>query len=137
MNLTDVAEEIAARLDTIDGLKCWSYPPKEVTSPCAVVLNPEPGALEYDATYGRGMDRMTLPVLVVVGRADEHSAHKRVRAYCDGSGPKSIKAVLESGTYTSLHTLRVSTAGIDGVVWSKVDYYAALFDIDITGQGSA
>lgn len=137
MNLTDVAEEIAGRLATIDGLKCYSYPPGQVVSPCAVVLNPAPGDLVYDETYGRGMDSMTLPVLLIVGRADDHTANKRVRAYCDGSGAVSVKQVIESGEYTTFDVVRVATAGIDGAVWNRVEYLAALFDLEIAGQGSA
>jgi hypothetical protein len=136
MNLSEVAEELTARLDTIEGLRCFSYPVGSAVPPFAVVLNPDPGNLVYDATFGRGMDRMTLPLVVIGGRATERQAHKDIRAYCDGSGARSIKAVLESGTYESFHTIRVATAGVDGVKYAGNDVLAALFDIDITGQGS-
>ena len=137
MNLSDVAEEIRARLDTIDGLNAFGAPPGSLTPPAAIVLNPDPGDLVYDATYGRGMDRLTLPVVVVAGGLRDPAANESVRAYCDGTGPRSVKAVLQSGEYQSLHTIRVMTAGVDGLKWGGVDYIVALFDIDITGQGSA
>lgn len=136
MNLSTACEEIATRLDTISGLHVHAYPPGSVSPPCAVVLNPRTGDIQYDQTYGRGMDRITLPLLVVAGRATERGANKTIRLYCDGSGTSSVKAVLEAGTYTAFHTIRVMTAGVDGVTWGGVEYLAALFDIDITGQGS-
>lgn len=136
MNLTAVAEEIATRLDTIDGLRCFAYQPQAITPPAGIVLNPAPGDIVYDATYGRGMDRIKLPVLLLAGRSDNRSAQDAIRAYLDGAGPRSIKAVLESGSYTSLHTLRVQTAGVDGVLMGGVEYLAALLSLDITGQGS-
>lgn len=136
MNLSDVADEVATRLDTIAGLNAFAYPPGSLTPPAAVVLNPRDGDIRYDQTYRRGMDRMTLPVIVIAGRADERSANQTIRQFCDGSGASSVKAVLESGAYTSLHTLVVVTGGIDGVTWNGVEYLAALFDIDITGSGS-
>jgi hypothetical protein len=135
MNLSDVAEEIAARLDTISGLNAFPFPPDSLTPPAAIVLNPQPGDVVYDQTYGRGMDRITLPVIVLGGRSSDQQAHADIRAYLDGSGARSVKAVLEAGTYTSLHTIRVTTGGVDGVKLGGVEYYAAMFDLDITGQG--
>lgn len=135
MNLSDVAEEIAARLNTIEGLTAFSYPVGSAQPPFAVVLNPESGDLNFAASYGRGMDRMTLPVVVIGGRATEEQAYIDIRAYCDGHGPRSIKQTLESGTYSALDDLCVMTAGVDGVKYGGIDRIAALFDIDIAGQG--
>lgn len=135
MNLSDVAEEIAARLDSIEGLRCFSYPPAAIHPPVAIVLNPVPGDIQYDQTYGRGMDRMTLPVILLVGRGNERAATKNIRPYLDGSGAKSIKAVLDSGAYASFDEIRVTTSGVDGVSWGGTEYQAALFDLDIAGQG--
>lgn len=137
MNLSQVCAELADRAKLIDGLSCLPYPQGTVTPPALVLLNPTPGNLVYDATYGRGMDRMTLPVIVVAGRSNDLAAHEAIRGYLDGSGPRSIKQVLESGTYTSLHTIRVSTGGVDGVVMAGVEYLAGLLELDIAGQGSA
>lgn len=136
MNLSAVCAEVAEVLDTIDGLRCFAYQPQTITPPAAIVLNPAPGDIVYDATYGRGMDRMTLPLLIVGGRSDNRSVQQSIREYCDGSGPRSVKAVLERATFTSLHTIRVSTGGVDGVVVGGVEYLAALLDLDIAGQGS-
>lgn len=137
MNLSDVAEEIAARLNTISGLNAFPFPPDSVTPPAAIVLNPQPGDMVYDATYGRGMDRMTLPLIVLGGRSNDQQAHADIRAYLDGSGPRSVKAALAGRGWTTLHTIRVTTGGVDGVKLGGVEYYAAMFDLDITGQGSA
>jgi hypothetical protein len=97
MNLADVMDAVGDRLDTIAGLRVFAYPPGSVTPPAAVVSYPE--GIEFDATYGRGSDRMTLPVVVVVGKASDRAARDKLGAYCDGSGASSVKAVLESGEY--------------------------------------
>lgn len=136
MNVSDVATEVANRLDSIEGLRCFAYQPPSITPPAGIVLNPSPGDIRYDQTYGRGMDRLTLPVLIVAGRASERSAQRAIRAYLNGSGPRSVKAALETGEYTSLHTICVTTSGVDGVAFAGTEYLAALFDLDITGQGS-
>jgi hypothetical protein len=134
MDLADVMDALAARLDTIDGLRVHAHPPGTVTPPAAVVAYPE--AVTFDATYGRGMDRMTLPVVVVVGKASDRTARDQLGAYADGSGPKSVKAVVESGTYTAFDTVRVMSVEFDVIAIGGTDYLAAMFDLDISGPGS-
>lgn len=134
MNLADVMDEVATRLDTISGLRVFAYPPDRVEPPSAIVSYP--GTYTYDETYGRGMDRMTLPVVVVVGKVSQRSARDALGAYVDGSGASSVKAVLESGTYTELDSLRVMSVEFDVVTIAGTDYVAALFDVDIAGSGS-
>lgn len=135
MNLTAVCTELAVQLDTIAGLRVHLGPPGAVVPPAAVFLNPAPGDITYDATYGRGMDRMILPVVVLIARSTERGATEQVRPYLDGSGAQSVKAVLEAGEYETLHTVRVAEGGVDGVKWAGTDYLAALFNIHISGQG--
>lgn len=134
MNLADVMQQVADRLDLIDGLRVSGFPAPKVVPPAAIVSYPD--TYDYDATYGRGMDRVTLPVVVVVGKASDRTARDRLGAYVDGSGPKSVKQVLESGTYAAFHTLRVVSVEFDVVTVGGTDYVAALFDLDIAGSGA-
>lgn len=134
MNIDDVMDEISTRLDTITGLRCFAWPPGAAVPPAAVVGYPS--RYDYDETYGRGMDRMTLPVVVLVGRPTDRSTRDAMAQYVNGSGSASIKAVLESGTYTALHTLRVMSADFDVYQLGGTDYLAAIFELDIAGQGS-
>lgn len=134
MNLADVMDEVAARLDTIDGLRCFAQPPGKITPPGAFVDYPE--NIAFDATYGRGSDRMTLPVALLVGKVVDRSARDQLGAYADGSGAKSIKTVLESGTYTAFDEVTVQRVDFDPVRIAGVDYMAALFTLDIIGPGS-
>lgn len=135
MNLSAVAAEVAAVLDSIPGLRAHEYPPGSASPPCAIVLNPTPGDIRYDGTMGRGMDRMTLPVVLLAGRASERATNRAVRPFLDGSGAQSVKAALEGADYTSLHAITVTIGGVDGVSWYGVDHLAALFELDIVGQG--
>jgi hypothetical protein len=134
MILLDVMEEIGTRLDTITGLRVYDFPSGSITPPAAIIAYPE--EIVYDETYGRGMDRMTLPVLVMVGRYDDRTARNNLVPYADGTGAKSIKAVVESGTYTAFDVVRVSRGDFDVVRIAGVDYAAVLFDLDIAGQGA-
>jgi hypothetical protein len=135
MDLNDVADEITARLDTIAGLRCFGYPPASIVPPAAVVSYPE--AVQFDETYGRGMDRIpSWPVVVVVGKATDRTARDRVYEYASATGASSVKAVLESGTYTAFDELRVVSCSFDVVTIASVDYISALFTLDLAGPGT-
>lgn len=135
MDLADVMQAVADRLDTITGLRVYPYPPDLVQPPAAVVTYPE--EYVYDATYGRGMDRMTLPVIVMVGRVSDRASRDAIGAYANGSGASSIKAVVEAGTYTAFDTVRVTGAEFDIVSVAGVEHLAATFTLDIAGPGSS
>jgi hypothetical protein len=126
-------DAISTRLDTIAGLRCFPYPPDSITPPAAIVTYPE--ELTFDAGYDRGADTMTLPVIVAVGKVHDRNTRNLVDAYCAGSGASSIKAVIESGTYTAFDSVRVTGAEFDIVTIGSADYLAAVFDLDIIGDG--
>lgn len=128
-------QQIADQIDTITGLRVRGYPADSITPPSALVTYPE--TYTYDATYGRGMDRIEeLPVAVLVGKVADRSTRDRITQYVNGSGPASIKAVIESGTYTAFHTVRVTGVTFDVVTIAAVDYLGATFTLDITGAGA-
>lgn len=134
MIVSDLMDELATQLETISGLRCFAYPPDSLTPPAAVVSYPD--VINYDATYGRGSDTLTLPVMVLVGRPTDRTARDLLSAYVDGSGSKSVKAVLEAGTYTAFDSIRVASAEIDVVTIGATPYLNAEFSVEITGSGS-
>jgi hypothetical protein len=134
VDLAAVMQAVSDRLDTIAGLRCHAHPPGTVTPPAAVVSYPD--TYTFDETYGRGMDRIKLPVVVVVGRPTDRSTRDHLAAYCNGSGASSVKAVLESGTYTAFDVVRVAGIDFDVVTFAAIDYLAAIFDLDIAGKGT-
>ncbi len=136
MNLVNVMNQVAERLRTITSLagRTYAYPKESVMPPAAIVAFPE--TYTYDETYGRGMDRLTLPVLIVVGKASARAAHGRLGPYVAGAGPSSVKQVLESGTYTAFDVVRVVSVEFDTVTIASTDYLGALFDLDVTGRGA-
>lgn len=134
MNIAQVMQEISDRIDTIAGLRCFAYPPGTVTPPAAVVSYPT--SIEFDETYGRGVDAMSLPVVVAVGRPTDRTTRDLLTAYCAGAGASSIKEVVESGTYTALDNVRVESVEFDVIALGGVDYMAAMFTLDIGGSGT-
>lgn len=134
MQLANVMQQVADRLATIAGLRAYGMPQKGVTPPAAIVSYPE--NVTFDATYGRGMDKITLPMVVLIGRPLDRTTRDLMAGYCDGSGAQSIKAVLESGAYTAFDALRVVDIDFDVVTEASIDYLAALFTLDIGGKGT-
>lgn len=134
MNLADVMDQLAARLQTIDELDVYPYPIESIEPPAAVVLYPND--ITLDATYGRGMDTMTIPVAVIVGAVEEESTKDALAAYCDGSGPRSFKAVLESGTYTAFDVVRVAYISFGQKRVGEITYQGAQFELEIAGDGA-
>jgi hypothetical protein len=134
VDLGAVMQAIGDRLDTVSGLRVFAYPPGSVTPPAAIVSFP--ASVTFDATYDRGMDELSLPVVVVVGRPTERSTRDLLAVYCDGSGASSVKYVLESGTYQAFETVRVTGIEFDVVAIGGVDYMAAVFDLNIEGRGA-
>lgn len=136
MILTDVMDELGTQLETIDGLRVYRYPPDNVQVPAAVL--DLPSSIQFDQTYGRGMDRLTLALDVLVGRVHDRSTRGLILPYFDGSGDRSIKQVTEAGTYTAFDSIRVDAADDPFAVWTfaAVEYLAGSFTLDIAGAGT-
>lgn len=134
MNVGDIMEAIAVQLKTISGLNAWGHPKGSVTAPAAIVTYP--GEIQYDASYQRGMDKADPEVVVVVGNVYEKSTRTLINAYAAGSGPRSIKAVLEAEDAFDTFSIRVTGCHFEAVQIGAVEYLAARFTLDIAGQGA-
>ncbi|WP_020385885.1 hypothetical protein [Kribbella catacumbae] len=135
MDLGAVMQAVADRIDTIADLRVYAYPPGTVAPPAAVVTYP--GTLTYDATYGRGMDRIPdLTVVLLVGKVSDRASRDLITKWVKGSGATSIKTVVESGTYTAFDTVRVTEVTFDIIAVGAVEHLAATFTLDIAGQGA-
>lgn len=135
MNLGDVMDEVAGRLRTIPSLRVHPYPADSVNAPAAVLAWPE--RYDFDETYGRGSDRMTLPLVVVVSRVPDRAARDQLSRFCDGAGPASVKAAVEAGEAMAFDSVRVTGIEFDVVQIGGNDLLAATFMLDIFGPGSA
>lgn len=134
MNINHVRAELAAALAGIDGLNVLAYEADRVTLPAAFVDWPEP--FTFDATMGRGADRATFPILVLVGRHDAESSAEALGAYCDGGDRLAVKTLIESYQPTAFHHARVASIefGVTTVAGSQC--LSALFRVDVIGNGS-
>jgi hypothetical protein len=93
MMIDDYLAGVAARLDTIAGLTVTTNPLATIVPPMALVTD---GTIEYDQTFGRGSDRLTIMVMVYVSLTASEKSVAEARLYKSGHGAKSIKAALET-----------------------------------------
>lgn len=139
MIIASVLSRVATRLATISSLtkRTTAYPPDAL--PGVPWAFPEwPSEVAYDQTMGRGMDRITLPVRVVVAprAAVDRAAWASLSVYADGSGTSSVKAALETeDSATEFSTLEVTGASFGTIAVGGVEYYGASFDVTIYGSG--
>lgn len=136
MDLEDVSEEIRTALDTITDLRVPPWGVERIPSPAAVVALPE--RINFDETYGRGKDAYEdLAVVVLVAQPESRASRKTIAAYADGSGAKSVKAVLEGYAWTACESVHVAWCEFDAsATYAGTPYLAAIFHLDIIGKGA-
>lgn len=137
MNVEDVRADLAQALRTVDGMagRVFDYPPDTVAPPSAYVTYPESGT--FDETYGRGMDSLLMPIVVVTGRVTDRTALTRLSGFMSGQGGESVARAVDryNSTATAYDDARVSRFETDPVLIGGVDYIAAIFDVEVFGQG--
>ncbi len=135
MNLSTLADELAAAAATITGLRVHRVPGAAIRAPALVVGLPR--AVEFDQTYGRGSDVVRVVLYVLVGRTSERSGGEQMLRYLSGSGTGSVKAAVEGGSYTAADVVHVESAEAGAITADGVEYLGATFDLMIMGRGVA
>lgn len=136
MDLAAVMDEIKNRLtSTLADLNGFAYPPGTVTPPAAIVTYPD--RIDYGTSYANGMSEIeSLPVVLVVGKVSDADTRDTVALYAAGSGPRSVRQILEAAPHTAFFTLKVVDCEFSVYTEAANTYLAATFHCDITGPGS-
>jgi hypothetical protein len=95
-----------------------------------------PSNIDYLFTYDAGPDRMSLTVTVCVSQiGDGKSRRDAIAAYANTNGSKSIKKLLEQGTYTTCDVVVVKSSQFARIKFGDVFFLGVVFALDIAGQG--
>ncbi|MFF6825049.1 hypothetical protein [Streptomyces longwoodensis] len=149
MQISAIREAIATAARAVvlpDGTKkltCSGYVPDAITAPHFFVAEYEQ---DFDKAMGRGLDELKFTSRVLVGRADDKSAQRLLDSMLSGSGPASLKQVIEvargapgeyalGGLAHDLHVMRVQ-----GYRWYEhagSTYVGAELMIRVLGKGDA
>jgi hypothetical protein len=136
VNLSAVMDALGDRLAEL-GLRAFPYWTDRVEPPFAIVGLPD--EYEFDATFGRGSDRLVIPVMVGVSRVDARTGWDLLSTYVAGSGAQSVKAALENVAAfppLTFDSLRVMGIEFGAITVASVSYLGATFNIEILGRGA-
>jgi len=128
VSVKGLRQAIAQNINTITGLHTAFRVPETIASPPLAVVMPP--SIEYDKSFGRGLDQYEMKVIVFVGRFDSKSAEDLLDGYANGIGSTSIKRAIESTPMLTSNAfdLRVtSMREVGPVVVGDLTYLAATF----------
>lgn len=132
-SVLDVRAGLQTALGTIDGLRVAAGFDL-VTVPAAMVGEVE---VDYDRTFGRGLDEMLFKIRVYASRASDRGGMERIDGYLEGAA--SVKSALEAdvtlgGACSTLRVERVEGYGVYEV--ANTAYVGAEFIVRVWAAGS-
>ena len=131
MSITDLRDGLATNLATISGLRTAAEVPDNPSPPIAVV---QLQSVNYDGAFQQGMTTYNFLVSVIVGRAAEREAQRRLDAYASSSGSQSVKLAVQSDRTLggNAFDVRVSEmSNIGAVLLGEATYLAADFVVTV------
>lgn len=134
MILNDVRTALTDAVKGVGDIHAYDFWPERISTPAVFLGWPAVGT--YDSTYSRGMDEMTVPLLIVIGKVEARNAARQLSEYVDGGGPRSVKAAVESAPKTAWDVARVASWTSDVASVAGVRYLAVEFMINIYGKGA-
>jgi hypothetical protein len=130
MSITAIRTALANNLGTISGLRTAAEVPDLPNPPVAIVaLN----SVSYDRAFDRGMTSYTFVVTVIVGRAAEREAQRRLDTYIS-TGSSSVKYAVESDKTLGGNAYDCRVVSMDSVgslTISDTTYLAADFTVTV------
>ena len=131
MVISDIRDGLASNLATVPGLRVAGELIDNPSPPIALVSL---DSIEYDQAYQRGLNLLTFTITVIVGRAAERTAQRKLDGYIQLTGDQSVKLAVESDRTLSgaCQDLRVTTAGsIGSIQINDQTYLAAEFTVTV------
>lgn len=138
MNITEVMDEVGEKLNEIPDLKVLPFAATSVPFlPGALIGLPPNG--EYDLTYGQGLDRIRLEIVVLVARTADKAARDALTPFISGGGDQSVRGKLgaRSTRWRTCHEVKVIGFNTARITISKEKFLAAVFPADVYGTGGA
>jgi hypothetical protein len=130
MSITAIRTALAKNIGTISGLRTAAEVPDLPNPPVAIVaLN----SVSYDRAFDKGMTSYTFTVTVIVGRAAEREAQRRLDTYIS-TGSSSVKYAVESDKTLGGNAYDCRVVSMDSVgslTISDTTYLAADFTVTV------
>jgi hypothetical protein len=130
MSISLIRSRLAANLATIPGLRTAAEVPDLPNPPVAIVaLN----NVSFDRAYAKGMTSYTFVITVIVGRAAEREAQRKLDGYIT-PGANSVKNAVESDKTLGGYAYDCRVVSMDSVgslTISDTTYLAADFTVTV------
>jgi hypothetical protein len=130
MSISQIRTRLATNLATISGLRTAAEVPDLPNPPVAIVaLN----NVSYDRAYAKGMTSYTFIITVIVGRAAEREAQRKLDGYIS-PGANSVKNAIESDKTLGGYAYDCRVVSMDSVgslTISDTTYLAADFTVTV------
>jgi hypothetical protein len=128
-DITVMRNAIATNLATISGLRTSAEIPDNPSPPIAVVSLDN---IDYDQAFKQGLTIYNFTVMVIVGRAAEREAQRRLNAFC--ATTNGVKSAIESDRSLNgtAYDCRVTgVASIGSLQLNDQTYVAADFTVAV------
>jgi hypothetical protein len=126
VNLKNVMNGLATLATTGNVAKnVYAYPIAAPAIPCFVVAYPT--AIDFDLTYGRGGDTLSIPCYFLTGQTTGTDARDALSAAIDGAA--GVKDALDGPS--SFGDIRVESAAIEEVTVGAVTYIGVKFTVGV------
>jgi hypothetical protein len=130
MSISLIRTRLAANLATIPGLRTAAEVPDLPNPPVAIVALTN---VSYDRAFADGLTNYTFTVTVIVGRAAEREAQRKLDAYIT-PGANSVKNAVESDKTLGGYAYDCRVVSMDSVgslTISDTTYLAADFTVAV------
>lgn len=131
MSISGIRNGLTTNLATISGLRTAAEIPDQASPPIAIVnLN----SIDYHNAMVNGMTEFLFTVQVIVGRAAEREAQRRLDQYAEPSGASSVKSAIESDKSLNGNAQTLIVNGMPSVGSLQMNdqtYLAAEFSVQV------
>jgi len=131
MTIAGIRQGLATNVGTIAGLRTASEIPDQASPPIAIVSLQ---SIDYHNAMQNGMTNFIFTVQVIVGRAAEKEAQRRLDQYAEPTGATSVKSAIESDKSLNgnCQTLIVdSMPSVGSLQMNDQTYLAAEFSVQV------
>ena len=130
-DINAIREAIATNLGTISGLRTAAELPDNPSPPIATMSL---DTVDYNLAMNQGLSLFNFTVIVIVGRAAEKRAQRKLDAYCSQDGDSSIKLAVESDKSLGGNAYDVRVVGMNNIGSLQLndqEYLAAEFSVTV------
>ncbi len=129
--ISNLKSGLATNLATITGMRTSQQIPEQPQPPVAIITLND---INYDTTFGRGMDEYSFTVTVIVSSADGRNAQNLLDEYVAKSGTLSVKSAIEldrslGGYANDCRVTRLSTYG--NLTIGETNYLAGEWSVTV------